>query len=416
MNEIRDLIIGIDFAKKYSQICYYDRNAKEPRSLSMKVGSSQFEAPTCVCRRVDQNDYCVGLEAEYFAREKGGILLGNLYEDCMAEEPVSVAGEEVQPWELLAYFLKGMLKFLGVMDVVKNTKCLVITSPTLSEVQVKNYQKACESIGLSMDKYLLLDYGESFFYYALTQKRELWNRSVAWYSFQSDRVKFRRLSMNSGTKPILVKLSEPLEAVLAEDGEDRDAQFCEFIQNTIGTELYSSIQITGRGFAQEWAQNSVKMLCHQKRKVFYGNNLFAKGACWAGIERMENHSLKGYQYLSDALVLTDIGMDMQVMGSPAYYSLIESGKNWYECKARCEFILDDVQEIIFVVNKPLENGEKKRISMALPGLPARPNKTTRLLLELFYVSPKECHITVKDLGFGDMFPGTGKIWKESVEW
>ena len=25
MNEIRDLIVGIDFGKEYSQICYYDR-------------------------------------------------------------------------------------------------------------------------------------------------------------------------------------------------------------------------------------------------------------------------------------------------------------------------------------------------------------------------------------------------------
>ena len=31
MNETRDLIIGIDFGKKYSQICYYDRKAEEPR-------------------------------------------------------------------------------------------------------------------------------------------------------------------------------------------------------------------------------------------------------------------------------------------------------------------------------------------------------------------------------------------------
>ena len=27
MNEIRDLMIGIDFGKEYSQICYYDRKA-----------------------------------------------------------------------------------------------------------------------------------------------------------------------------------------------------------------------------------------------------------------------------------------------------------------------------------------------------------------------------------------------------
>ena len=33
MNETKDLIIGIDFGKEYSQICYYDRKAEEPRSL-----------------------------------------------------------------------------------------------------------------------------------------------------------------------------------------------------------------------------------------------------------------------------------------------------------------------------------------------------------------------------------------------
>ena len=37
MNEIRDLLIGIDIGKEYTQICYYDRKAEEARSLSMKV-------------------------------------------------------------------------------------------------------------------------------------------------------------------------------------------------------------------------------------------------------------------------------------------------------------------------------------------------------------------------------------------
>ena len=415
MNEIRDLIIGIDFGKEDSQICYYDRNAKEPRSLSMKVGSAQYEAPTRLCRRVEQGDYCVGLEAEYFAREKGGFLVENLYDACKKEDPVLVSGEQKEPWELLSYFLKGMLKFLGVMEVIKNTKCLVITSPSLGEIQVKNYQKACESLGIPSEKYLLMDHGESFFYYILTQKREMWNRGVAWYSFKQNEVSCRRLVMNFGTKPALVKLGDPSAAALSE-GENRDQEFCDFIKETIGMELLSSVQITGKGFDQEWAKESVKQLCHQKRKVFYGTNLFARGACAAGVERTENKALKGYQYLSDSLVLTDIGMDMRVMGSPAYYPLIESGKNWYECKAYCEFILDDVKELVFVVNRPLENGEKKRIAMALPGLPVRPNKTTRLSLSLAYTSTRDCQIQVKDLGFGDMFPGSGKIWKESVQW
>ena len=192
-------------------------------------------------------------------------------------------------------------------------------------------------------------------------------------------------------------------------------EFYRFITRTLGKELFSSVQITGEGFDQQWAQQSVKILCHQGRKVFYGNNLFAKGACVAGKDRLEDKKLKGYRYLSDSLVVTDVGMDMRVMGSPAYYPLIEGGSNWYECSASCELILDDTKELVFVVSLPEEN-EKKRVAMALDGLPERPNRTTRLLLTLKYVSPRDCEITVKDLGFGEMFPSSGKTWRELVRW
>ena len=114
-------------------------------------------------------------------------------------------------------------------------------------------------------------------------------------------------------------------------------------------------------------------------------------------------------------MLTDVGMDMRVMGAPAYHPLIEAGSNWYDCKASCELILENVDELVFIISK-MGSTEKKRVAMALPGLPKRPNKTTRLFLELQYISQKECQITVKDLGFGDLFPSSGKIWKETAQW
>ena len=170
MNEIRDLIIGIDFGKDYSQICYYDRKGEEPCSVSMKVGAQEFEAPTCICRRGEHKEYTIGLEAVYFAREKGGQMVDDLYGICKKEDSVQILGEQVEPWELLQVFLEGMLKFLGVADLVKNTKCLVITSPELEDPQVKNMEKACQAIGFSKNQYMLIDHGESFYYYSLTQK------------------------------------------------------------------------------------------------------------------------------------------------------------------------------------------------------------------------------------------------------
>ena len=365
------------------------------------------------------------MEAVYFAREKSGQLVDDLYEVCKKEDSVQLFGEQVEPWELLGVFLREMLKFLGVTDVVKNTKCLVITSPELEDTQVKNLEKACQDIGFGKNQYMLMDHGECFYYYSLTQKRETWNRSIGWYSFHQDEVEFRQLTMDGGTRPVLVRLEEPkvttLPSLTADEEkrekavEARDEAYRDFIKETLGTGLFSSIQITGYGFDPKWAKKSIGSLCMQRRKVYYGNNLFAKGACAAGKERMEDKILKGYRYMSPALVLKDIGMDMRVMGAPAYYPLIEAGKNWYECKASCELILDDTTELVFVVGTFGEK-QKKKVIMGLPGLPERPNKTTRLSLSLAYVSQKRCRVQVKDLGFGEMFPSSGKVWDELVEW
>ena len=58
-------------------------------------------------------------------------------------------------------------------------------------------------------------------------------------------------------------------------------------------------------------------------------------------------------------MLKDVGMEMRVMGAPAYYPLIEAGKNWYECKAGCELILDDITELVFVAGTFGEKHKKK---------------------------------------------------------
>lgn len=115
-----------------------------------------------------------------------------------------------------------------------------------------------------------------------------------------------------GSKPYLVRLENRTETDLREKPEERDEDFAGFIKETLGEDLYSSIQMNGEGFDQEWAQRSVKILCYQRRKVFFGNNLFAAGACGAGAEKYVLHKLKEYRYMSSSMVLTDVGMDREL--------------------------------------------------------------------------------------------------------
>ena len=55
----------------------------------------------------------------------------------------------------------------------------------------------------------IMDYEESFYYYVMTQKTETWNRSVGWYSFAGNHVTFRKLTINSGSKPLSGAAGKP---------------------------------------------------------------------------------------------------------------------------------------------------------------------------------------------------------------
>ena len=65
-----------------------------------------------------------------------------------------------------------------------------------------------------------------------------------------------------------------------------------------------------------------RLLCRHQRHVFYGNNLFAKGACYGAKEKVEERNMKGYLYVGGDLVRINVGMEMTVFGTPAYHSLI----------------------------------------------------------------------------------------------
>ncbi|MBR2765816.1 MAG: hypothetical protein IKE03_07540 [Blautia sp.] len=415
MNEIRDLIIGIDFARGSSQITYYDRRAGEPRSVPEKAGSADFEIPTRLCIGTGRKEYCIGSEALYFAREQNGILTDDLYELALSEKPVRLHEKSWPVHELLAKYIVGLLDVLGISDVVRNTRCLMVAVRELSPVLVRNLSRACEELGFGRDEYSLLDYSQCFFYYAMTQRRENWNRNIGWYQFQGNDVTFRKLSVTSGAPPVLIRLRQAGRRTLPEEQLDRDTVFTGFVKETLSAELYSCILITGEGFSREWSSRSARVMCQQQRKVYYGNNLFAKGACAAGKERREDRNLKNYRFLSDSMILTNVGMDMRVGGASAYVPLIEAGKNWYEYHIDFEMILDGEKELAFLVSGAGENISRKAV-MALEGLPSRPPRTTRLQVQMHFTSRELCHVEVRDLGFGEMFPASGKVWKEEIDW
>lgn len=415
MNETRNIMIGFDFGEKDSQISYYDRQEKEPISISPKMGSNQYEFPTLLSKKPGEMLWHIGLEAEYFVKQQGEILVESFYRCCNGTDYVFVDGEMVSPHDLLAQYLKEVLKLLGISDPVRQISSIMTTTAQLSVPMVRNLQKAYEILGFDKKRCFMQDHDESFYYYVLSQRTDYWNRRVAWFTFTKDHVTYARLIVDTKTRPMMVKISRGKTVNLPEEAEEKDQELYQLILESFGTEQYSSIFLVGEGFDKEWAKRSVPLLCKNKRHVFFGNNLFVKGACYAAREKVEDKLLKGYLYDGSSLVKVNIGMEMLVQGMNAYYPIIEAGCNWYESAKEFEIILDEKEDLSFLVSR-MDDKTRSCYSMPLPELPKRPNRTTRLRVHMEYESSFACVITVEDLGFGELYPASRRIWTEKVSW
>ena len=413
MNEVRNIIVGFELGEKASQLCYYDRRTGDAVSLSMKVGTGQYAFPNCVSKRPGEDEWHFGLEVEYFVEKQNEVYLDNIYRACAAGRTVSLDAEEWDAGELLGRFIGYALRILGVPDPVKSISGLMITVPALTRPLVENVRKACAYLGFSRNRCFLQSYEESFYYHTLYQRPELWSRQVALFRFDGDLVSFSQLEMDHKTRPVQVRVARGRQVKLSSDPGRRDLDFCQLIQESMGTQIFSSVYLVGEGFDQEWAVRSVPLLCRNQRHVFYGSNLFVKGACFGAREKVEDRNLKGYLYCGNDLVRKNVGMDMLISGSPAYYSLIGAGVNWYEAVGDCEILLDGTRELVFTVSD-MEGKQKEKYSMQLPGLPERPPKATRLHIHLEFESDKRCRIHVTDLGLGEMYPASGMEWEETI--
>ena len=107
-------------------------------------------------------------------------------------------------------------------------------------------------------------------------------------------------------------------------------------------------------------------------------------------------------------------MDLLKCGQEAYHALLDAGVNWYEAQTQLDIIADP-SGVLEILITPLTGKMPKSIQFFLDGLEKRPKGTTRLRLNLFMNSVDEVTIKVQDMGFGELFPATGKVWEQVIE-
>ncbi len=412
MKEVRNILIGLDLGEKQTQLSYYDRNARDVASVPLKVGTNIYQFPTTLVKRTGKDEWHYGMEAEHFARE-GGIAVTNPVRLADEDREECVEGSVYQSWEILGIFLREVLKLFGLPEIAKSAAGICITTEHMTASLASNLKRALRMNGFTEEQILLEDYRESFYYYCYSQKPTVWTMNMALIRFERDHVGFYSMSERRSSKPHTVTIQLVSEIDLPSEAMERDRCFADFLRQCIGNERYSGIFITGDGFEREWAKQSLHVLIEKGRHVFEGDNLYARGACYALLERLERHAMRGRIYLGPDLVETSVTIDVIENGMQKTCFLIQAGRNWFENSVSLELIPDGREDITVTV-APMSGNRRQQLHLPLTNLPERPNRATRLRISAECTSAEEGRITVEDLGFGELFPATHQTWTGTV--
>ncbi|WP_099466669.1 DUF5716 family protein [Konateibacter massiliensis] len=408
------LMIGYDLCNDYSQISFFNHAQGEPKTISITAGQEKFQIPTLLLRNKELDKWYFGEEAVKRAAKKEGILITDILKKCSEAEPVVIEEEQFSPSFLLELFIRRTLGFLTYEGIPQKVPdCIVFTVEMVDENLVKAIKESASAIGVRAEDVYVQDHEESFASYTIHQKSELWNYNVILLEYIKDNLEAFNLKINTKTTPTTATISREnfgrIESEL--DDQEKDGYVKGLLKQYFGGNQVSCVFLCGEGFEGEWAKETLRFLC-LGRRVFQGKNLYTKGACYRAAAKIMA-AREEYVFLGDNKLKYNIGLDVFYRGEKQYYPLISADENWYDSTKRCELLLED-EECIELKLTPIDHNDTRTVIVNLHDLPKRPNKTVRLLLKIKFKSANAGVITVSDLGFGEFYESSGKVWKHKI--
>lgn len=410
------IVVGYDLDDNGSQISYCYGKEETPQTLSVVAGEENYCIPTVLCKRKNVNQWYYGKEAVKYAAEEGAELLDNLVSRALSGEDIVVEGTAFHPTALLTLFVKRSLGLLSLTAGSEQIGALMITCRELTAEMVEVLNAVAAGLSLKTECICFQNHIESIYNYMLHQPEELWKNQVAVYDYSGSDIRVYRVECNRHTTPIVVFIHAGeygAENVSALSKERQDEQLLQLAGKICSGHPIQTSYLIGEGFREEWMQESLKVLC-RNRRLFMGNNLYSKGACHAMKEKLATSEIgERYVFLGEEKLKANIGMQVLKQGTPSYYALLDAGENWYEVKKECEFYLESGNCFDLKVT-PLDGKEVTDIPIVLEGLPKRPDGTTGLSMSLKMPDVNRIQVTVKDLGFGELFPASQFVWTQEI--
>lgn len=402
------LIIGLDLCDSYTKVSCLE----EDRTWTM---------PTVICKKKKEDQWLIGKEAYASALVGDGIIADKLVKMVSKEGITTIEGVKYTGEELLKLFLEQVLRLPAQELKKEQVSQMVVTLHTVDSKLMDALMYCADYLKIPRTQVHVLSHTESFIYYVLSQKKDIWNNQVGLFDLSELGLTYYELKVQRGLRRMtVVAESETLEEGFNLDILDHasgaklaDKILCSCGERLMKKKLFSSVFLTGKGFErQDWAGEFMKLLCN-RRKVFVDPDLFAKGAAFRAVDHTSEKTAYPFICVCEGRLQASVSLNVLMNGKENQLILASAGDNWYEAKTTVELLLDR-QDYIELMITPLDTKGKRLMRIQLEGFPKRPDRTTKVELSIGFTDEHTMVAVMKDKGFGELFPASDAVVRQEV--
>jgi len=289
---------------------------------------------------------------------------------------------------------------------------IMFTLPVLTEKTVALMQRLIVLLNLPDCRIGFQSREESIYHYIVRQPKEIWRENVLIYDSNAEEITAYRFKMNRNTRPVVAFVEEKVLGRIYGEEEQKDSLFAQMVKESAESSD-ACVFLLGEGFHGEWTQDSLRLLCHNRR-VFKGNDLYSKGACFGMQEKLADKKQAQMIFLSKDKLHTNVGMQVMRASEESYLAILDGGENWYDASKEWDIILTQGNELVFRLT-PLDGRNIRNVEVVLDELPKRRSKMTRLHLQASMKSNTVMEVEITDMGFGDFAQATNMHFIQQID-
>ena len=411
----RGLVVGIDFNEKFTLISTCHDPQDGVVTFSLDADNEDFKIPIAAFNLPGSDKWVFGEDAKKSAAGFEMDYERDILKKALDAFERGKAGFDSHDIVVLGKYISYLLK-LPPETGVSRVNALCITAREVQPALKKVFEEAIKSAGIGIPSIRIISYGESFFYYALSQPIGLWRNGVLLYDYTDTVFESDYLSIDHSTSPVLVKnLMKRHEEMLPFFGSDRkklDESFLSIAMEDLKKSV-SGTYLTGEAFNERWEQKTLRHICARSR-VFKGQNLYCKGACYAaandsGLIRINQR----YLYIGPESLLTNVSVRALSGGKEVLLPIADAGDKWFNATASIEVLLGHDRELIVVLTD-IKDRSERNVVIRLDWVPSRPERASRIKADFKFLSTEKLIVKITDLGFGEIFRATGEMRKEEI--